>query len=34
VATVANYQAAYWILLPCYFFILYFALHGHKIRTK
>lgn len=34
VATVANYQAAYWILLPCYLFILYYALHGHKIRTK
>lgn len=34
VATAANYQAAYWILLPCYLFILYFALHGHKIRTK
>ncbi len=34
VATVANYQSAYWVMLPGYLFILYFALHGHKIRTK
>ncbi len=33
-ATVNNYQSAYWILVPCYVFILYFALHGHKIRRK
>lgn len=33
-ATVANYQSAYWVMLPGYLFILYFALHGHKIRTK
>jgi MFS transporter, FHS family, L-fucose permease len=32
--SVANYQQAYWIMLPCYIYILYFALHGHKIRTK
>lgn len=32
-ATVANYQTAYWILVPCYLFILYFAIHGNKIRT-
>ncbi|MBI9067850.1 MAG: MFS transporter [Salinivirgaceae bacterium] len=32
VASVANYQSAYLILLPCYFFILYFAKYGHKIR--
>ncbi|TVQ09662.1 MAG: MFS transporter [Bacteroidetes bacterium] len=31
-ASVANYQTAYWIMIPCYIFILYFALHGHKIR--
>lgn len=31
-ASVVNFQSAYWILLPCYVFILYFALHGHKIR--
>lgn len=31
-ATVVNYQFGYWIMLPCYLFILYYALHGHKIR--
>lgn len=31
-ATVAQYQTAYWILVPCYIFIFYFAVHGHKIR--
>ena len=34
VALVANYQTAYWIMVPCYLFILYFAVSGHKIRTK
>jgi len=24
----------YWILLPCYFVILYYALHGHKLGLK
>ncbi len=32
IATVGNYQRAYWIMLPCQAYILYFALHGHKIR--
>ena len=31
---VANYQTAYWVMVPCYIFILYFAISGHKIRTK
>lgn len=26
-------QNAYWICLPCFLFILYYALSGHKIRT-
>lgn len=34
VAVVGNYQTAYWIMMPCYLFILYFALHGHKIRVN
>ena len=34
VAVVANYQTAYWVMVPCYLFILYFAASGHKIRTK
>ena len=33
-ALVANYQTAYWIMVPCYVFILYFAVSGHKIITK
>lgn len=28
------YQTAFWILIPCYLFILYFALHGHKVGKK
>jgi glucose/galactose transporter len=27
-------QTAYWIMIPFYLFILYFALSGHKIRLK
>jgi FHS family L-fucose permease-like MFS transporter len=34
VAMVGDYQAAYWVMVPCYLFILYFAIKGHKIRTK
>lgn len=33
-ALVGDYQAAYWVMAPCYLFIMYFALWGHKIRTK
>ena len=33
-AVVGNYQTAYWVMVPCYLFILYFAISGHKIRTK
>jgi len=33
-AVVGNYQTAYWVMVPCYVFILYFAISGHKIRTK
>lgn len=29
-ADVAGHQQAYWLLLPCYAFILYYALAGHK----
>lgn len=32
VATAANYQTAYWIFIPCYLFILYYALAGHKLK--
>ena len=27
-------QKAYWILIPCYLFILYYATKGHKIKSK
>ena len=33
-ALVSDYQAAYWVMVPCYLFILYFAAWGHKIRTS
>lgn len=33
VALVSDYQAAYWVMVPCYVLILYFAIWGHKIRT-
>jgi len=29
-----GYQQAFWIMLPCYLFILYFATFGYKIGTK
>ncbi len=32
IVSTANFQSAYWIFIPCYFFILYFAIAGHKIR--
>jgi glucose/galactose transporter len=31
-ARVFSYQQAYWMLIPLYAIILYFAVHGHKIR--
>ncbi|SIT94515.1 sugar MFS transporter [Pontibacter indicus] len=33
-ADAINAQQAYWIMVPCYLFILYYAMAGHKIRTK
>lgn len=27
-------QSAYWICVPCFLYILYYGLKGHKIRTK
>ena len=29
-----NLQQAFWVMIPCYLFILYFALAGHKIGLK
>ena len=31
---VSDYQGAYWIFIPAYLFILYFAQWGHKIRKQ
>lgn len=33
-ADVVNAQQAYWILVPCYVFIGYYATSGHKIRSR
>lgn len=33
-ATAAASTSGYWILLPCYVFILYYAISGHKIGLK
>ncbi|MEI6696324.1 MAG: sugar MFS transporter [Bacteroidota bacterium] len=33
-ADVFNRQQAYWIAIPCYLVILYYAIRGHKIKTK
>ena len=32
-ASAENYQSAYWIFIPCYIYILFFAAKGNKIRT-
>jgi fucose permease len=34
VDVLGNAQQAYWILVPCYLFILYYAAAGHKIRAR
>jgi fucose permease len=28
-----NPHLAYWLVIPCYLFILYYAVSGHKIRS-
>lgn len=33
-ADLQNNQVAYWILIPCYLYILYFAFRGHKVGYK
>ncbi|MEN8229901.1 MAG: MFS transporter [Bacteroidota bacterium] len=33
-AVAADYQTAYWVMVPSFLFILYYAISGHKIRTK
>lgn len=33
-ADITNTQTAYWILVPCYLFLWYYAVHGHKLRRN
>lgn len=32
-ADLYNHRDAYWIVVPCYFMILYYSIYGHKIRN-
>ncbi len=32
--TAEGHQTAYWILAPCYLFIGWYAMSGHKLRKK
>ncbi|HEY1010379.1 MAG: sugar MFS transporter [Daejeonella sp.] len=32
-ADMTSTQSAYWIMVPCYLYILYFAVYGYKVRT-
>jgi MFS transporter, FHS family, L-fucose permease len=32
VADAVNVQQAYWVLFPCYIYLVFYAVHGHKIR--
>jgi FHS family L-fucose permease-like MFS transporter len=34
IADMSNPKAAYWIVIPIYLFVLYFATLGHKVRVK
>jgi len=34
IADVANAKIAYWIVIPIYLYVLYYAASGHKVRTK
>ena len=33
-ADLSSYRTAYWICIPCYLYILYFATAGYKIRVQ
>ncbi len=33
VADVHGLRAGYWVLVPCFLYIMWFAFHGHKIRS-
>jgi fucose permease len=31
-ADVYNVRASYWVLFPCYLYLVYYAFYGHKVR--
>lgn len=33
VADIAGLRQAYWVLLPCYVYLVFYAFHGHKVRS-
>lgn len=33
IADKVDLRSAYWVLLPCYFYLVYYALQGHKLRS-
>ncbi|HEY0273128.1 MAG TPA: sugar MFS transporter [Chitinophaga sp.] len=33
-ADVSSHQQAYWVLLPCYVFLAFYAFYGHKIKHR
>ena len=33
-ADIFNPQQAYWIAVPCYLVVLYYAVWGHKLKLK
>jgi fucose permease len=34
IADVVNAKVAYWVVIPVYLYILYYAAFGHKVKTK
>jgi len=32
-ADLYNLKSAYWVLLPCYLYLVYYAVHGHRVRS-
>jgi len=34
IADITNPKTAYWIVIPIYLFVLYYAIKGHKVRAK
>jgi fucose permease len=32
-ADLYNLKSAYWVLLPCYLYLVFYAVHGHRVRS-